>query len=402
VLVVAGVALVCCGSYSNKAANSSGLTFRAFVSNPLAPAGTAAVPILNIVNAQSDLLSPASVSLSTFNDLPSFMVLSPNKRFTLVFSVSNNSIIEIDNATEAISQNSSGSTLPPTMLPGPSESVLIAPDNITGFAAVPSATVTGQSPGAVVALNLSSGGVFATVPVPSAHYIVGSHNGNRILAFGDNFNNVTIITPTLIGTSQDPRTSLSGFDHPVWGVFSSDDSTAYIFNCGPECGGMAASITPIDMATNTPRAPIPVAAATIGLLSGTTLYVAGTPSGTACGTCGTLQAVDVTAGTVTQPVLITDGYHNRIEMGANGQLFIGANTCSSGCLSIFNTTTTGSSSVIIPPVSGAVTGIQPIRDRDVVYVCQNGALFIYDTTTDKLQPTQVTIVGQAIDVKLVD
>ena len=405
VLIVAGVTLVSCGSYSNKSSNPSGLTFRAFVSNPLAPFGTATSPLLNIVDAKLDLLSPASVSLSSFNDLPGFMVLFPNKRFTLVFSASNNSVTEIDNAREAPAQSSSGSTLSAIMLPGFSESMLVAPDNVTGFAAVPTAPVTGQSPGAVVALNLSSGGIFATVPVPSAHYIVQSHNGNRILVFGDNLDNITVITPSLIGTSQDPRTPVGGFDHPVWAVFSSDDSTAYVLNCGPECSrvpGTAASIIPLDMATNIPGTPIQVAGATTGMLSGNTLYVAGTPFGTACGTCGSLQAVDVSTSIAGPTVSITDGYHNRIEMGANGQLFVGARTCSSGCLSILNTNATGNSSVVIPPVSGDVTGLQPIRNRTVVYVCQNGALFIYDTATDKLQNTQITIHGQAVDVKLVD
>jgi len=39
---------------------------------------------------------------------------------------------------------------------------------------------------------------------------------------------------------------------------------------------------------------------------------------------------------------------------------------------------------------------------NVVYVIQNGELGIYDTTTDKLQTTQVDIIGQAVDVKEVD
>ena len=33
-----------------------------------------------------------------------------------------------------------------------------------------------------------------------------------------------------------------------------------------------------------------------------------------------------------------------------------------------------------------------------MYVIQNGQLDIYDTTTDKLQKTQVDIIGQAVDV----
>jgi hypothetical protein len=38
----------------------------------------------------------------------------------------------------------------------------------------------------------------------------------------------------------------------------------------------------------------------------------------------------------------------------------------------------------------------------VVYVVQAGELKIYDTTTDKLQSKQVDILGQAMDVKVVD
>jgi len=166
--------------------------------------------------------------------------------------------------------------------------------------------------------------------------------------------------------------------------------------------------------------------ATIGLLSGTTLYVAGTPpppapgantctgSTTAATSCGRLDVVDLTSMTVSGSAIITDGYHNRMEMGANGQLFIGAvRTCTNinipasgsntgevrGCLSIFNTT---NSNVVIPPDNGDVTGIQPITNRGVVYVCENGELRIYDTTTDELQSKQIDIIGQAIDVKLVD
>ncbi len=117
--------------------------------------------------------------------------------------------------------------------------------------------------------------------------------------------------------------------------------------------------------------------------------------------------------TVTTTATITDGYHDHIEMGSNGQLFIGAHTCTNinapssggatgevrGCLSIFDT---AKSTVVVPPQLGDVTGIQPISRRNVVYVAQNGNLSIYDTTTDKLQTTQVDIIGQAVDVKQVD
>jgi hypothetical protein len=63
-----------------------------------------------------------------------------------------------------------------------------------------------------------------------------------------------------------------------------------------------------------------------------------------------------------------------------------------------------SSSVVIPPQSGDVTGLQAITNRNVVYVCQGGTFLVFDTTTDKLlvQSKTINIVGQPTDVLLVD
>jgi hypothetical protein len=119
-----------------------------------------------------------------------------------------------------------------------------------------------------------------------------------------------------------------------------------------------------------------------------------------------------------------------MSMAANGQLFIGASTCTEisttetrGCLSIYNTlpaTTVGSvppGGVLIPPENGDVTGLQPIAKRTVVYVIQGqgvplgGSLFIYDATTDALEynpndpnnPGHINgLVGNFFDVKAVD
>jgi len=425
-LIAASVVLLSCGSY-NSSSNStqgstSGLKFRAFVSNPLRPLSTGGTtPVLEIVDALQDKLPGSVVNLLGSNPDPGIMVVSPNKKFTLVFSATNNVVTAIDNAREALVQSGSGA-LPSATLPGFTDSMVVGSDNLTAYAAVPTIPVVGQSPGAVEVLNLSTAGISATLPVSGARTIVGSHNGNRILAFGDQADTVTVIAPSLIGTNADPRTIVqdsAAFDHPVWATFSSDDSTAYILNCGPECGGAVASVTVFDLNTNTPGMNIPVDAATIGLLSGSTLYVAGTPPGTACGsgtaatTCGMLDVIDLSSMTITASAVITDGYHDRMELGANGQIFIGAGACTNinipavgsnpgevrGCLSIFNTS---NSSVVVPPDNGDVTGLQPITNRNVVYVVQQGELRIYDTTTDKLQSIQIDILGQAIDVKLVD
>jgi hypothetical protein len=430
-LAAVSVALVSCGSNYNPTAtgtapiaNPATIKVHVFVSNPLFPASTSTAPVLNIVDGQRDLISPNVVSVGSTSPMPGMMVLFPNKRFTLVFSASNNAIAVVNNANLAVAQGSGGMASTVT-LPGFTESLVVAPDNVTGFAAVPNAPVTGESPGLVNALDLSADSISASIPVAGAHYLVQSHNGNRILVFGSSPNTVTVLTPSAVGTSTDPRFDVQSslFDHPVWGVFNSDDSTAYILSCGPECGGTTASITALDMNSNLPGASIPVDAGTTGLMSGNILYIAGTKPGantcagsataTLATTCGEVSAVDLGAMSVTATAIIADGYHNHMELGANNQLFIGARTCTNikvassgnnpgevrGCLSIYDI---GKSSVVVPPQVGDVTGIQPINRRSVVYVAQNGNLSIYDTTTDKLQTTQVDIIGQAVDVKEID
>jgi hypothetical protein len=431
-LVIAATGLVSCGSYnpstSTTQQSTGAIKVRAFVSNPLFPNGTSTSPVLNVVDAVNDLLSAGVISVGATSPSPGFMVLFPNKRFTLVFSGSNNSISIVNNTSQSLSQNSSGTTISIT-LPGSTESIVVAPQNAVGFAAVPNAPIPGQLPGQptglVEVLDLSNNVITAGVPVPGARFLAQSHNGNRILVLGNRAGTVTMIAPSSIGTNTDPRTDIQSplFDHPVWAVFSSDDSTAYILNCGPQCGGAAASVTLLDVNTNLAGPTIPVDAATVGLLSNSTLYVAGTKPGantcagaatpTLATTCGEVSVVDLGSMAVATTATITDGYHNHMEMGANGQLFIGAHTCTNinapasgssqgeirGCLSIFDTS---KGTVVTPAQNGDVTGIQPISHRNVVYVVQSGELSIYDTTTDKPQSTQVDIIGQAVDVKQVD
>jgi hypothetical protein len=436
VLIAFSVGIVSCGGGNKSASNQhmlSGLTFRAFVSNPLFPSGVGNAPVINIVDALQDLLSPSNISLAGESAQPNLMVVSGDLARTMVFSPQGNTIVVIDNRTEAVANVIGGSTAVPTItLPGFSESMFIANDNVSAYAAVPSAPVTGAAPGAVVAMNLGTGTITATIPVPGAHYVVGSPDGNHVLVFSDNSDNVTVIATALIGTSTDPRQpigGIGGFHRPVWAIFT-DNVTAYIFNCGAECGAtaatdMTAGINTFTIGSSAPSAISALSAATYGLLNGNTLYVAGTPPQTPCGagtaakTCGTLNIVDAGSlkATNSSSILITDGYHNRMEMASNGQLFIGAHSCTSvnilggevrGCLSIFDT---NRSRVVIPAQIGDATGIQPITGRTVVYVCQGGAFQMYDTTTDQvyvppynpnLYGTTNSIVGQSYDVKLVD
>jgi len=412
VLVATAGAIVSCGGKSS-ASHASGLTYRVFVSNPLFPSGGVETPVLNIVDAIHDVLSPSVVGLVGNSTQPGLMALSPNLQFTAVFSQAGNTVTIVDNATEGIASVSGGGSVPSIDLPGFTESMFIANDNATAYAAVPTAAIVGQAPGAVVVMDIITGRITASVPVPAAHYVVGSPDGSTVLVFSDRSDSVTVISPIFIGTNENPVTAVvSGFDRPVWAVFNG--ATAYIFNCGAECGGTSASISTFVAGASGPGVTVPVEAATYGMLSGNDLYVVGTPPGTRCnlgsGTCGILTIVDTPSMAVSHaPLLITDGYHNRMQISEDGQLFIGARYCTNtntttgvpGCLSIYNTT---SGNVVLPTTPGDVTGIQPIAGRTVVYVCQGGRFEIFDTTTDQIlvQTTPTEIVGQSFDVKLVD
>jgi hypothetical protein len=241
------------------------------------------------------------------------------------------------------------------------------------------------------------------------------------------------VPPVDTGCDLQPSTTctvISGFDRPVYGFFSSDGSTAYILNCGQECGGTGtagkgASIQVLHLTSPTPTvdSPVPLDGATMGFLSGSTLYVAGTsPANNSCAgqttaatTCGRLTVVALTSTpTVTGTVVIPDGYHDHMDMSSNRQLFIGSHSCTDignannpsgevrGCLAIFDTTKAGNTTAVIPPDNGDVTGLQSFRTRFVEYVVEGGNLRIYDTTKDVLQKTQLTVTGEAFDVKAID
>lgn len=421
----------------------------AFISNPVQPNGLGGgSPALDILDATKDLLSVSTVpliSLSGGVTDAGMMVESPQRDRTLVLSPSDHKLAIVNNTGGAVSST--------VTLAGSTESFLIWSDNKTAFAAEPDASTPGLSPGAVEQIDLATGRVTATIPVPGAHYIVSSPSGKTVLVFSDNSDAITMITPSLIGvngqsdtvsactSTQTAACSLTGaFDRPIWAVFSGSGNVAYVLNCGQQCGGAGVgaclsaftsctTVVSLDMSQNLPvvTASVAVPAATLGILQGNNLFVMGTPAAapdsactgitTAAATCGRLTVVNVSSMTAAAPLVITDGYHNRIQLTPNGQLFIGSRSCSNvnvpggeqrGCLTIVNTTaaTVTQANVTAPPDNGDVTGIEPIPNRTVVYLCEGGQLRIYDTTTDKLLvfPTPNTppsVAGTAIDVKVV-
>jgi hypothetical protein len=435
VLLLTGFGLVSCGGKSNASPSaSSGLKFRAFVSQDVTLSSLLS-PGLLVIDATKDLrasLISGGLGASFF---PGKMFLSSNRGTTLAINSVGTAITIVNNRTETVT---STINLP---APGATESLAISVEGNTAYAAVPNLSIPVGPPGGIEVLTLSgsSAGISGTVPIPSAHNVVESGDGSKLLVFSDNSNDVTIVYPFNIVAGQSSTCPtggttptcqvVHGFDRPVYAFFSSDGTQAWVLNCGPECGGTQASVQVIDLVNGVAGALVPVpGGATVGFVQNQTLYVAGNPAPpnntcagitTAAPTCGRLTVVDMPSLSLVPngTAVITDGYHTNMNMG-NGQLFIGSRLCSNvvprpapatgeqrGCLTIVNTLVSlaTSGAVIFPPDNGDVTGMTPITDRTVFYVVEGGELRIYDTTTDKIYAVaSIDVFGQAIDVKQVD
>lgn len=407
----------CGGAKKPGAPATSGLNTRMAASQSVT--SLTANPGLVIIDGTFDTIARASrISAGT---APGYMEISPERGTLMVFDSATNSIDVVNTLKETLS-----GTIP---LPGPTVS-MVAPSNSVGYVAVPSAPIIGSAPGAVEFLSLTGNSVTASISVPSAQYVVSNTGGSQLLVFSNDSNDVTVVSPYVLNTGSPLTAVVPGFDRPVWAVFSSDGNTAYVMNCGGECGGVQASIQTLNLKTLSVGPALPVDGATIALMSGSTLYVVGSPStnnactgqSTAATTCGRLDIVDLNTMTVTSRVVITDGYHDRIDISSNGQLFIGSYNCTNigninavtptgeirGCLSIYNTTIPGNTTAIVPQDNGDVTGLQSFSTRYVEYVAEGGNLRVYDTTIDKLLIDQyietgtIVIVGQVIDVKALD
>jgi hypothetical protein len=435
---LAGLGLISCGGYGTKGyLPPSRLSHRVLASQGVT--ATFSFGGLRIINAQDDSLAQAG-ELGAGSS-PGLMVISPNRAVVAAFDAGSDSVFGIDAVTE--------SSLGAVRLPGPTTSMVVPTSTPVGYAAVPAATVNGFSfTGAVDVMNFSSGSITTTIAVTNAQTLVSNALGTQLLVFSNDSNAMTVLNPgnavPPVDTScltSPPNASVctivTGFDRPVNAIINSAGTTAYIFNCGAECGGVQASVAVLDIASLTITNTIPVNGATFGLLSGSTLYVVGngTPTGQPCSSiasagktaatyCGTLDIVDLS--TMTDPyfqsptteIAITDGYHDRIDMSANGQLFIGSHVCTNvgnvnnpvgevrGCLAIYDTT---KNAVVFPPDNGNVDGLQSFTQRNIEYVAEGGNLRVYDTNkdillinTNFLPQGTIPLVGYVGDVKAID
>ncbi|MFZ0632751.1 MAG: hypothetical protein WA374_10950 [Acidobacteriaceae bacterium] len=223
----------------------------------------------------------------------------------------------------------------------------------------------------------------------------------------------------------------ASFDHPVKAVFSPDGTTAYVLNCGPECGGTTSSLTTIPIGASglnpgsvgasgialQAQANIPVPnGASNAIFNGNTLYVAGQQFQPSSGLfAGFLTVLNTPGGAIAGTYSISDGLHTRMVFADDNTLWIGSSRCNQGplyqqsqnggsqnfgCVTMFNTAT---NTATLSSYKGDGTGIAAVTGLHKVYTTEGGQIYIYSTTNmSALDNANVTVAGTAIDAAYMD
>jgi hypothetical protein len=231
------------------------------------------------------------------------------------------------------------------------------------------------------------------------------------------------------------------FDRPVKAVFSTDGGTAYVLNCGPECGGNTASVSllpvspmiflvgqgsgllpcnaaPCANAQTTPITNFAIpGGASNALVDSSTMYVVGQQPQQVNGQtlfAGNLTVVNLSNNTAGSAIPISDGVPggpSRMLEADNNTLWIAMTKCNNGvraatglpygCLTMFNTSS--NTVTMLEPYLGDATGIAAVTGLNKIYTAEGGQVYIYTTKDGTALDNQfVTVTGTAYDVAYMD
>jgi len=402
--------------------------------------------------------------------LPTTIQNMPEEQIGAVYGSGDGSFTTVNYAKESSGGGQKG-------LNGPSSSIFLTRNRSFTFAASQAAhvlTVLDQTNGGQYALNLpgiyrvsvNPGGSVAFAFVQNSNYLYYTRKltASQGIAYSGGSSTwpkaavdcepqnapgwclFQAQSPDAVDSTGNPYGTPLVFDRPVKSVFSSDGSTAYVLNCGPECGGSVASVSMVPVASmiflagqqsgalptnttlhadcsSTPNVstctlPIPGGSSN-ALVNTSTMYVVGQQLQTDGLFAGNVTVVNL-AGTGTStisasgPVSISDGAPgavSRMIIADDNTLWIGMTKCTSGeryakglpygCLTMFNTAT--NSVTMLEPFLGDLTGIAAVTGLHKVYVAQGGQVYIYHTVDgSSINNQYVTVTGTAYDVAFMD
>jgi uncharacterized protein (DUF697 family) len=322
-------------------------------------------------------------------------------------------------------------------------------------------------------LFISEAGVSYSLNLPNVYRVAVNPGDTIALAMVRNSNSlyrvvrINLNSPTPPGAIDCQPTILpvycvvpvpGTFDRPVGASFSLDGSTAYVLNCGAECGGgtnggsgisfiaegsldinlIPTSSTYPPVVTNT--VPIPGGVTTV-LSDATNLYIAGQqlqPSGLFA---GNLTIMPLATQVPSAPVSISDGTHTKMIFGDDSTLWIGSSNCANGvrqalfaagnttqaanynCLtrvalpasgtavtaSIVPAVTQGSAKVPYPNLNedqyyyGSLSGICWVQGLHKMYTAYGGQVHAFNTIDgSEINNYLITVQGTALDVAYMD
>jgi hypothetical protein len=241
------------------------------------------------------------------------------------------------------------------------------------------------------------------------------------------------------------------YDEPNGVYFSLDGATAYVLNCGPECGGHTASVTllsqgplnenvipssPVQPNPQIANVPVP-GGVTDALSDGTTLYLSGQQLQSDGLFAGFLSTMNQATNTITGIYSISDGTHSKMLFADNNTLWIGSQYCATGerfklnenynCLTmvtlsggtqqtvqsvqIVPNVTPGSPTAVVPYPNqndnnyyyGSLTGLCWVQNYNKVYTAYGGQVHIFSTVDgSEIDNSLVTVQGTALDVAFMD
>jgi hypothetical protein len=459
-LAVAAALAGCGGTtyFAGRNLPPSGLTNRVMIAiqNPSAFTKGALV----FVDAYYDIRSgtggkPAGYSISGYSGaLPSSIQNMPEEQTGYVYGSGDGSYVPVSYAKETAGASTTG-------LNGLSSSIFVTRNQSYVFAA-------SQSSNLLTVIDHTSNNSYP-LSLPGIYRVSVNPGGSSALAFVQNSNYayypMKLSTAQTISYSGGPTTWPLGavdcepqnapgwclfqaldptstsanikplaFDRPVKAVFSSDGGTAYVLNCGPECGGTTASVSILPVApmiyligqasgtlpTNASLASSTIAipgGASNALVDSSTMYVVGQQPqlvNSQIMFAGELTVVNLSTNTASSPVAISDGLPggpSRMLEADNNTLWIGMTKCNNGvrantgqpdgCLTMYNTST--GTVTMLEPYLGDATGIAAVLGLNKIYTAEGGQVYIYSTVDGTAIDNQyVTVTGTAYDVAYMD
>ena len=436
---------------------------------------------LQIVDARYDIRNSENGSVPNFpisgykGSLPSKILNYPEQTAGFVYNSGDGTISTVNYSKEQVVATTGN-------LPGLSNSVFVTQDGLYTFAANQTSqllTVLDKVLPVNVALNL-----------PNVYKVSVNPSGTVALAFVQNSNYAyriirlqqpdgKILAPPVFHPTNGPWPSAVSpvdcqpvtlplycvvpvldqndnpiqFSRPYKSIFSSDGTTAWLLNCGPECGNAApdsvtgqatASVSFLNAGAlniynfpgsgypappaSTPqpteqrRVPVPGGATMAVYGSNGNLYVSGQQEQPDGLFEGFLSVVSPSTYQVTATYPIADGTHTKMLFGDDNTLWIGSQLCqtgertaknlTNGCLTLFNL---NNNQVLVEPWYGDLTGLCAIIQWHKMDTAYGGQIHLYATTNVGITTTtptytagtelyngNVTIQGTAFDVAYMD